>query len=105
VLPHLAAAEAASARFANVAMRELIDALLRLGARRRSLQAKVFGGAGVTPTTGRPGAPQLGEQNVLRALAILKEERIPVVAADTGGSRGRKLIFDTGDGAVWLKAL
>jgi chemotaxis protein CheD len=105
LLPHVATPEGSSARFGNVAVPELLDVLLRLGARRRSLVAKVFGGACLTPTSGCPGAPRLGEQNVTRAMALLDEERIPVVGADTGGGCGRKLVFHTDDGSAWVRRL
>jgi len=105
VLPRLVASDSASPRFADIAMRELVQHVLRLGARRSTLEAKVFGGACLSPATGARGKPHLGEQNVSRALAVLQDERIRVVAADTGGGRGRKLMFSTDDGTVWLKAL
>jgi len=105
VLPRLVASDAASPRFADVAMRELVQQVLHHGARRATLEAKVFGGACLSPGPGGRGKPHLGEQNVSRALAVLQDERIRVVAADTGGGRGRKLMFSTDDGTVWLKAL
>ncbi len=105
VLPRFVPSDSASPRFADVAMRELVDRLLHLGARRATLEAKVFGGACLSPTPGGWGKPHLGEQNVSRALAVLEKERIRVGAADTGGGRGRKLMFRTDDGTVWLKAL
>jgi chemotaxis protein CheD len=105
VLPHLLPSDLSSPRFADFAMRDLVRRLLDFGVRRGSLEAKVFGGAGLSQMSARPGRRHLGEQNVSRALAVLEEERIPVVASDTGGSRGRKLMFRTDDGTVWLKAL
>ena len=105
LLPHLAPAAAASPRFSNVAVRDLVDSLIRLGARRETLQAKMFGGACVSSSPLTPARPHLGERNVTRGLELLREERICVVASDTGGVRGRKLTFLTDDGTVWLKAL
>lgn len=37
----------------------------------------------------------IGERNVNIALDVLEEYRVPIVARDTGGHRGRKLIFNT----------
>jgi len=105
VLPHLVPTDLSSPRFADIAMRDLVQRLLHLGARRGSLEAKVFGGACLSQMAARPGRRPLGDENVARALAVLEEERIPVVATDTGGGRGRKLMFHTDDGTVWLKAL
>lgn len=48
---------------------------------------------------------QLGDQNVARALEALEAEGIPVVARDTDGERGRKLVFHTDTGDAWVKVL
>jgi chemotaxis protein CheD len=103
-LPHWAGNGTSSPCFGNVAMRTLYDRVLALGARNQELRAKVFGGACVLD--GFQRRPRhLGEQNLARALEFLREAGVPVVAEDTGGQRGRKLVFHTGDGAAWLKAL
>jgi chemotaxis receptor (MCP) glutamine deamidase CheD len=39
------------------------------------------------------------------AKAILQAEGIPIVAEDVDGERGRKLIFQTHDGAAWVRSL
>jgi chemotaxis protein CheD len=93
------------ARFGNLAIRMLVDAVLRLGARKVSLAAKLFGGACVLDAFDGDGARHLGARNVDSAVSALEQEGIPVVAADTGGRRSRKLVFRTDDGTVWLKAI
>jgi chemotaxis protein CheD len=95
------ASQAPSPRFGDRAMPELLDAVLGLGSRRGDLEAKVFGGARILPA--RSGGRDLGQENVEAALAFLEGEGIPVVARHTGGRCGRKVIFDTSDGVVWLK--
>ena len=69
-----------SARYGAYAMEVLLNHLLKLGARRSSLEAKVFGGgtgaASLTQT-------QVGEKNAqFLVLDYLRTERIPVVAQD-----------------------
>jgi chemotaxis protein CheD len=105
LLPYWAGGGLSSARFGNVAIRELVDGLLGLGARRTTLAAKVFGGACVFDAFDGNGRQHLGAQNVERAVSLLEDEGIPIVAADTGGRRGRKLVFRSDDGAVWLRAI
>ena len=39
------------------------------------------------------------------ALRYLAESRIPVLARDVVGSRGRKVIFQVDDGRAWVKLL
>ena len=43
--------------------------------------------------------------NVEVARQILIDEGIPVTAEDVDGERGRKLIFQTHDGAAWVRSL
>jgi len=95
---------APSARFGTIAVPWLIEALVAAGAQRRSLQAKVFGGACVLRAF-RTTAGNLGTKNVQVAKAILQAEGIPIVAEDVDGERGRKLIFQTHDGAAWVRSL
>ena len=92
---------APSARFGTVAVPWLIQALVAAGAQRRALQAKVFGGACVLRAFRAP--PAIWGKNA-GAKAILLAEGIPIVAEDVNGERGRKLIFQTQDGAAWVGA-
>jgi chemotaxis protein CheD len=95
-----------SARFGNSAVRTLIREVVAAGARRRSLQAKLFGGACVLRAfRGSGSGTHLGQKNVEIARQILIEEGIPVAAEDADGERGRKLIFQTHDGAAWVRSL
>jgi chemotaxis protein CheD len=95
---------APSARFGAIAVPWLIEALVAAGAQRRALQAKVFGGACVLRAF-RTTAGNLGTKNVQVAKAVLQAEGIPIVAEDVDGERGRKLIFQTHDGAAWVRSL
>ncbi len=103
VLPFGPESDPAPLRFGGPATRELVLRLLALGARQRSLRAKVFGGASLGAFSG--SAATLGFRNVARALEVLEEEGIPVVACDTEGTHGRKLVFHTEDGTAWVRSL
>jgi chemotaxis protein CheD len=102
LLPHHVERER-SARFGNVAVPELVDAVVRAGARRGSLVAKVFGGACVLGVARH--ARRLGDENAALALHLLEEARIPVLDRDVGGERGRKLVFVSDEGTAWVKLL
>jgi len=90
-----------SPRFADVALPQLLTAVLQRGSVRESLEAKVFGGARILAA--RPATRDLGAENAEAALRFLEAERIPVTACDTGGSSSRKLILQARDGVVWLR--
>jgi chemotaxis protein CheD len=104
VLPSPGGGAISSARFADVALRDLVARVLALGAQRADLEAKVFGGASVLEH-GPSERRRLGDENVREAVALLESEGTPIVARDTGGTRGRKLIFHTDTGTAWVKHL
>jgi len=106
VLPHHSAnLTSAEARFSNVAMARLLSELDALGCRRDRLRAKLFGGACVLASLARRAGGGLGSGNVEAARKLLAEARIPVVAEDVGGDRGRRLIFYPDDGSAFVRLL
>lgn len=90
-----------SPRYLRHATDMLLQQLTAFGTTRSRLQAKLFGGASVLKN-GDTGT-DLGMRNVEAARARLARERIPIVAEDVGGSRGRKLVFVTSDGTALIK--
>lgn len=69
-------------------MELLINGLLKQGARRDRLEAKIFGGAKTIASFSNVGA-----QNAEFATRFLRDEGIKVVGASTGGEHGRKLEY------------
>jgi chemotaxis protein CheD len=100
LLPASRDGEPASLRFADVATHTLIETLRRLGCRPPNLRAKIFGGSAMFQNPDRYAA-SLGARNVAAALDLMKTAGIPVSAKDTGGSYGRKIVFNTDDGNAW----
>lgn len=96
------AAGGGSARYGAYAMEVLINELLKRGATRSRLQAKVFGGGAVLPglTTSHIGA-----QNATFVLDYLSDEGIPVLARDLGDRCPRRVHFFPANGRVMLKRL
>jgi chemotaxis protein CheD len=102
LLPRRGPNAEATPRYGDVAIPLLVNKLLDLGATRQNLRAKIFGGAHVLPgfrTDGR----SLGADNVEVAIELLHDEGVQTVSEDIGGTRGRKLAFNTVDGTalVW----
>ena len=91
-----------SARYGSYAMEVLINQLVKLGASRTRLEAKVFGGASVLRgfTT-----VQVGALNSEFVLGYLKTERIRVVAEDLQGLYPRKVYFFPASGRVMVRKL
>lgn len=92
-----------SPRFGDFAMEQLLERMQAAGARMRSVRAKVFGGASMFPVA--PGRSHLGAQNADLAIRFLDRAGIPIVERDLGGTRGRKVVFHTGEGTSCLKLI
>jgi len=91
-----------SARYGVHAMELLINDLLKRGARRQRLQAKVFGGGNVL--SGFHIDP-IGTRNARFVLQYLAAEGIPVVAQDLGDIQARKVCFFVQTGRTLVKRL
>lgn len=104
LLPASREGQAASLRFADEATKVLLEQLRSLGCRAPNLRAKIFGGAALFQLRDRY-ATSLGAKNVAAALDLMKSARIPVIAQETGGAMGRKVIFNTDDGVAWSQKI
>lgn len=93
-----------SARYGAPAIDALIARVRMLGSRNGSLTAKLFGGACVIEAFRRRDG-HLGARNVEIARERLQFARVPIVAEDVGGSRGRRLLFSLADGGVAVRVL
>jgi chemotaxis protein CheD len=92
----------ASMRYGTYAMEVLINDLLKAGARRESLEAKVFGGGAVLRGF---TAMNVGERNAAFVTSFLKTEKIPVLAEDLNDVYPRKVYFFPRTGKVLVKKL
>ena len=92
------------AKFVDSAIVLMLGRMIKRGARRERIVAKIFGGAKMFKNvSGSPGVLQIGEKNILAAREKLAELDIPIVAADVGGNQGRTIRFDVSDGTVLLR--
>ncbi len=91
-----------SARYGTYAMEVLINHLLKMGARRNRLEAKVFGGGAVLASL---SSSNVGARNAEFVLNYLKTEKIPVVAKDLLDSYPRKVYYFPQTGRVLVKKL
>lgn len=91
-----------SARYGSYAMEVLVNELLKAGARRSGLEAKVFGGGAVLKSF---TDSQVGNRNAQFVLDYLKAEHIPVLAQDLGDTCPRKIFYFPADGRVLVRRL
>ncbi|MBI9111749.1 chemotaxis protein CheD [Maridesulfovibrio ferrireducens] len=94
-------------RYVDTAVDHLLACMLRIGTRKNELEVKIFGGAsGLTLSKVRaPPSFAVGGRNIQMALDSLSAIGLHPKAMDTGGNVGRKILFATHSGNIWLKRL
>jgi len=88
-------------RYGMYAMELLIGELIKYGAKRKNLAAKVFGGGNVLKFRKADG--DVTGSNIRFAKKFLELEGIPIQKEDLGGYKGRKIMFFTDTAKVLLK--
>jgi chemotaxis protein CheD len=91
-----------SARYGTYAMEVLINRLMGHGARKKTMEAKVFGGGSVMPDLRTSG---VGESNARFIVEYLRKEGIHVAAQDLLDVCARKIYFFPANGRVLVKKL
>lgn len=91
-----------SGRYGSYAMELLINEMLKLGARRESMQAKIFGGGQVMANF---TTMNVGERNTSFVTEYLQTERIPIISQDVLDIYPRKVVFFPSTGKAMVKRL
>jgi chemotaxis protein CheD len=91
----------APARYGAYAMELLVNELMKSGARRESLEAKVFGAASLFGGD----TMRIGARNAAFVRSYLLRERIPIVREDLEGTTPRKVYFFPDSGRVLVRYL
>lgn len=98
----------APCKFVDSAITLIHKQFRRRGIPDKEIITKLFGGA-FTMNHGAPeelrGIVDVGGRNVSTAKACLQGLGLRITKEDTMGERGRKLVFDTSTGTVWVKLL
>ena len=93
-------------KFADTAVPALIEEMLKKGATRSHIKAKLAGGAQMFSL---PGASAefltVGSKNVSETKAKLLKMGIALLASDTGGNKGRTIEFSTSNWMLKVKTL
>ena len=93
------------AKFADTALPLMVDDMIRLGAMRSRLKAKIAGGAQMFTFANATEIMRVGERNGEAVRATLKKMDIILVAADTGGNYGRTVELKLESGLFRIKTI
>ena len=91
-----------SGRYGSFAMEMLINEMIKHGARRESMQAKIFGGGQVMANF---TTMNVGERNTDFVTQYLQTERIPIVSEDVLDIYPRKVVYFPATGKAMVKRL
>ncbi|MBO4346999.1 MAG: chemotaxis protein CheD [Lachnospiraceae bacterium] len=92
-------------KFADTGIDELVRLLLKEGASKQRLVAKIAGGAQMFSFQNKSDMVRVGEQNVIASKKKLEELGIPILAEDTGLNYGRTVIFYPENGDFYIRAV
>ncbi len=93
------------AKFADTAIVKLLEDMVKMGAKKENLVAKLAGGAQMFALNQSSDLMRIGFRNVAASKEKLQELRIPVIAEDTGGNYGRTIELYSEDGKLAIKTV
>lgn len=91
-----------AAKYGVHAMELLINDLVKAGASKKRIKAKIFGGGKVVPSFVQN---DVGRFNAEFVTQFLNTERIPILASDLCDTYARKIYFFPSDGNVLMKRI
>ena len=92
-------------KFADTAIVDLVNDLVKQGANKSRLKAKIAGGANMFEVQNDNPFGNIGERNITSVKEILKQLGIPIIGEDTGANYGRTVFFDPGTGGFQVKSI
>jgi len=91
-------------KYADSAIPILVNRLLKEGANKDFMSAKIAGGAAMFKFDSSLSLGQIGDRNIQEVKNILDKLGIPILAEDVGGNKGRVIDFFLDDGHLKVKA-
>lgn len=91
-------------RYADSCLPRMISQMQQKGCLRSRIVAKIAGGAKMFEIEGNSTFGNIGQRNVAAVKETLAQNRIPILAEDTGSNYGRTIYFHTENGALVVKS-
>lgn len=93
------------AKFADTAIPAMLDDMIRMGAAKFNIVAKIAGGAQMFRFSEETDLMKIGLRNVVAVKTMLSRLGIQVLAQDTGGEYGRTIELRSEDGSLLVKTV
>lgn len=97
--------EALPGKFADTAVPAIVGELVKAGAVRQRLVARMAGGARMLNVLGAGSKLDIGARNAEAVRAALQKEGVPLTADDTGGTYGRTLQLFVASGRLLVSTV
>ncbi len=92
-------------KYADTAIPFMVDEMIKLGAQKDRLVAKLAGGATMFKHTENSLMGEIGKNNILSVREILAVMKIPVLSEEVGGDFGRTIDFYLETGELKIKTI
>lgn len=93
-------------KFVKCSIKKMLDKFDACGISRSGIEVKIFGGSDMFGVkSGNTRRKTVGNQNISVAQGLLESEGLKISSYDTGGTQGRKIVFFTETGDVFLKRI
>lgn len=92
-------------KFADTCLADMLDEMVRQGARKGNLVAKAAGGAQMFVKKYGHNLLNIGEQNIQAVHEFLTAANIPLVAEDVGKDYGRTIEFNPANGELTIRSI
>jgi chemotaxis protein CheD len=93
------------AKFADTAIPAMLDEMLKMGAAKFHIVAKIAGGAKMFSYGGENDFMKIGARNIMATEEILGNLKIPILAQDTGGNCGRTIELNSVNGSLLIRTV
>lgn len=91
------------AKFADTGIVYLVEEMVKQGAVKRRIEAKIAGGASMF-SFGNNSQLKIGIRNAEMTKKVLKDLNIPIISEDTGDTYGRTIELDSCSGVLHIKS-
>lgn len=93
------------AKFADTGIEKLLEEMIKLGANKFNITAKMAGGAQMFSFSDSSDVMRIGARNIASSKEKLRELGIPVISEDTGGCYGRTIELHSVSGKLLIKTI
>ena len=93
-------------KYVDYALSKIIEKFDSMGIKLSEIETKLFGGSDIVEMNGEDRLrATVGKQNIDAAFNLIENSKLRLISSDVGGLEGRKIVFYTHTGEVFLKRL